>query len=671
MRILYVLILCVLGSVGAKAQPCTTNGQTPSTAFPVCGTTTFRQNNVPICESHDLIVPNCPPTAPYRDKNPYWYKFTCYTSGTLAFVITPNDLTDDYDWQLYDITNRDPNEVFTNQSLIVTGNWSGSSGTTGASASGVSFIQCASNPTANAPTFSTMPNLQQGHQYLLLVSHFTPTQSGYSLSFGGGSAVITDPTNPGFNKVETNCNGNLVRLSIKKKIKCTSIAADGSDFFITPAAGVVTSSLGINCSQGFDSDSLQLQFDRDLPAGTYTLHIKNGSDGNTLLDHCDKAIPLTEAITFTVPPKVPTPLDSIAPLRCAPQSLRLVFSKPILCSSIASDGSDFMVNGTYPVAISSANGNCAGTPAITSEIIITLSQSLQRAGTFTLSLRTGSDGNTIRNECGQETPIGSSINFNVFDTVNADFNYNITYDCELDIVQYSHPGTNGVNQWRWNLDDGQTSTLQNPSATYSVFDQKNVRLLVSNGFCSDTMNKVILLDNFLSAAFDVFEDNCPNEPVQFTSNASGKITEHHWSFGDGNTGNVANSTHIYVQPSGAITYTVVYTVTDSFGCSLSASKKIRVYASCILDVPNAFTPNSDGKNDFLYPLNAVKAENLEFSVYNRWGQLLFKTNNWKVGWNGRFKGQLQANGAYIWLLRYVDRDSKRQIFRKGTAVLIR
>ena len=86
-----------------------------------------------------------------------------------------------------------------------------------------------------------------------------------------------------------------------------------SDFNITPTVAIVTSSTGINCNAGFDSDSLLLQLDNSSPRER-THDIKNGTDGNTLLDYCDKPVPLTETIDFTVLPKVPTPLDSIAPL---------------------------------------------------------------------------------------------------------------------------------------------------------------------------------------------------------------------------------------------------------------------------------------------------------------------------------------------------------------------
>src|SRR3982751_265959 len=103
-------ILFLLTSQLIMAQPCTTPGQTPSTAFPVCGTSVFQQTTVPICGTRSLVVPGCSGAA-YSDKNPFWYRFTCYVSGTLGFLIKPTNSGDDYDWQLYDITGRNPDDV--------------------------------------------------------------------------------------------------------------------------------------------------------------------------------------------------------------------------------------------------------------------------------------------------------------------------------------------------------------------------------------------------------------------------------------------------------------------------------------------------------------------------------------------------------------------------------
>src|SRR6476620_2008532 len=101
-----LLIISIASVLKGFSQACTTLGQTPSTAFPVCGTSTFQQNVVPPCATNDLYVPGCTGTsnALYQNKNPFFYKFTCFTGGTLGFVITPNAANEDYDWQLYDIT---------------------------------------------------------------------------------------------------------------------------------------------------------------------------------------------------------------------------------------------------------------------------------------------------------------------------------------------------------------------------------------------------------------------------------------------------------------------------------------------------------------------------------------------------------------------------------------
>jgi gliding motility-associated-like protein len=661
----FLIVFFIAFYSSLAAQTCTAPGQTPSTAFPVCGTGTFTQISVPLCGGRPMPFRGCGNDG-LTDINPYWYKFTCFQAGTLGFLITPNNLGDDYDWELYDITGRNPDDVFTDASLVIGNNWSGETGLTGASSAGTQTFVCGG---LGKPLFSKMPQLQVGRDYLILISHFTQSQSGYKLSFGGGTAVITDPTDPHLQKVEANCGGDVLRLRISKKIKCSSIETTGSDFFITPSVASVTGSVGINCSSQFDTDSIGLQLSGFLLPGNYTLHIKKGTDNNTLLDYCDRSIVETETLSFTVLPKAPTPMDSLAPLSCAPSQLKLVFKKSMLCSSIAADGSDFIINGSYAVGVTAGSGSC--TNGKTKEVLVTLSKPLQVAGNFQIILKKGADGNTLLDECGEETLAGSMLPFFVKDTVNAAFTYAINYGCMKDSVLFFHPAGNAVNYWKWTLDDNQQSTLQNPQALYSVFNQKQIQLIVSNGFCSDTSNQTILLENFLKADFLVAKDNCPSEPVPFTGSAKGKIVTHTWDFGDGGTVTGVDPSHIYAVPFQQTTYTVRYTVTDSFGCQNSAQKQVVVYSSCYLAVPSAFTPNGDGKNDVFGVLNAVKAENLEFIVFNRWGQVVFKTSDWKQGWDGKINGVQQPTSVYVWLLRYTDRETKKRIEQKGTVALIR
>lgn len=649
------------------ATPCTNPGQNPSTAFPVCGTSTFSQASVPLCGGKYLPAPTCN-TNVVSDVNPFWYKFTCFKSGTLGFQITPHTNSEDYDWQLFDVTGQNPNAVYSNINLVVSCNWSGEGGATGASNAGSQLFVCDG---FGKPLWSRMPDLVQGHEYLLLVSHFTNTQSGYNLSFNGGTAIITDSTDPKLGIAEASCSGDVVRLKLNKKMKCSSIAANGSDFYLMPGNIPVSGVVGFGCAGGFDSDSLELKLSAPLSPGNYSVHVKQGSDNNTVLDYCDKPIQLSDFANFSILPLAPTPMDSLVPVKCKPQSLKLVFSKPVLCSSVAPDGSDFTVSGPYNITISGASTNCASGATASREIVIQLSQPLYNAGSFNLTLKTGTDGNTILDECSQETPSGSFVKFVTLDTVNADFIYSKNYGCSFDTVNYFHPGNNGVNSWNWTLDEGKTSSLQSPQAIYSVFNQKTIQLAVSNGFCSDTSNQVVVLDNFLKADFTSFADGCPDEPTGFTSKSQGQIVNHNWTFGDGSTSNAVSPVYTYGRQNNVTTYTVTYTITDNMGCQSSAQKFIRIYSSCLLAVPNAFSPNQDGINDFLGPLNAIKAEQLDFKVFNRWGQLLFQTKNWKNGWDGKYQGILQGTGVYVWYLTFIDRDSKQPRQMKGTAVLIR
>jgi hypothetical protein len=366
MRIALTLVLVFCFQSFLAGQTCSTPGQNPSTAFPVCGTSTFTQSSVPICGGRQVPAPTCN-TYPLTDVNPFWYKFTCFQSGTLGFTISPHTNSEDYDWQLFDITNQNTSAVYTDVKLVVACNWSGEGGNTGASSVGNNLFVCEGY---GKPLWSKMPNIIQGHEYLLLVSHFTQTQSGYDLSFSGGTAVITDPTPPRLKTAEASCGGDIIRLKLNKKMKCSSVAANGSDFYVMPGNIAVASATAINCSNGFDTDSIELQLSSFLGPGTYSLNIKKGSDANTILDYCDQPIPETDKTNFTVYPLVPTPMDSMATLSCMPQSIRLIFRKPMLCSTVAANGSDFIITGSYPVSIISAAGTCKGGTKTSKEIII-------------------------------------------------------------------------------------------------------------------------------------------------------------------------------------------------------------------------------------------------------------------------------------------------------------
>lgn len=667
---LLLIILCLLMRLSSTSQ-CTTLGQTPSTAFPVCGTTVFQQTTVPICSTNSLYVPGCSGngSANYANKNPFWYRFTCYESGTLGFLITPNDMADDYDWQLYDVTGLNPDEVFTNRNIIVTGNWAGNPGTTGTTAGGVNYIQCASSYTGTESRYAKMPTLIKGHTYILLVSHFSDSQSGYKLSFGGGTAVITDPTDPKMSTVTPSCDGSKLYLKLNKKMRCASIATDGSDFGISMHGIGVLSASGVNCSNSFDTDSILINLSAPLPPGNYNLSIRNGSDSNTILDNCNRQIPEDDFLPFTVLPLQPTPLNKMITPTCAPRELVLVFEKPIRCNSIEPGGSDFAVTGPSGVQVIGASGNCKD--SVTSTITIQLDKPIVHGGNYIITLKPGLDGTTIVDACGQVTPAGQSVNFSLKDTVSADFGYQVGWGCKTDTIQCFHPGNNGITEWQWQMDYAGASSLQNPVAYFNTYGNKLFTLKVTNGFCSDSVTKTILLDNELKAQFETNNTICPEDSAVFKNSSIGKIISYDWDFANGFTSADPDPLSQKYPLIGIERIYNIRLIVQNDQCADTLIQPLKVLNSCFIAVPNAFTPNNDGLNDFLYPLNAFKADKMKFKVYNRAGLLVFSSSHYGEKWDGYYKGEPQDPGVFAWTLEYIHRDTGKHFRLKGSTLLIR
>lgn len=118
-----------------------------------------------------------------------------------------------------------------------------------------------------------------------------------------------------------------------------------------------------------------------------------------------------------------------------------------------------------------------------------------------------------------------------------------------------------------------------------------------------------------------------------------------------------------------ITYVVTASTPD--GCTGTDTIQIKIYKTpASIFVPNAFTPNGDGHNDVLTPIYAGMRQVNYFSVFNRWGQLVFSTNKPGVGWDGKLNGQLQASDTYVYQVQGIDYNGQI-ISAKGHIVLIR
>ena len=153
------------------------------------------------------------------------------------------------------------------------------------------------------------------------------------------------------------------------------------------------------------------------------------------------------------------------------------------------------------------------------------------------------------------------------------------------------------------------------------------------------------------------------EPVQL--NSAGGIY-YHWSPSTYlSDPNIANP---IARPFEDMHY--VLTISNDNNCQDSAFVKIRTFAEADIFVPTAFTPNNDGLNDLLriYPVGFIVKE---WKIFDRWGHLVFLTNNQYKGWDGKLNGQPLASGTFVWMIYGTNKKSGATVIKKGQVTLIK
>ena len=200
--------------------------------------------------------------------NNVWYTFTTQSAGNICFDITPNDLNDDYDWAVYDISNNPCSDIATNAGIETSCNFDPDPGITGAN--GAFGDQ-------NEPCFPVVP----GQTLVLTVQNYSGSVNGYTLDFSSSTATIFDNVPPSVNNVllPIYCGSTTVTFNFSESILCNSIELQ--DFqFIGPGVPYALSNLtGINCSNGGTQEN-EFSIDISPPltiSGAYQLCLIPGS----------------------------------------------------------------------------------------------------------------------------------------------------------------------------------------------------------------------------------------------------------------------------------------------------------------------------------------------------------------------------------------------------------
>jgi gliding motility-associated-like protein len=226
---------------------------------------------------------------------------------------------------------------------------------------------------------------------------------------------------------------------------------------------------------------------------------------------------------------------------------------------------------------------------------------------------------------------------------------------------------------QWNFGDGNNTTGNSPqNHCYTTPGDFDVTLTITdNNGCSATLLEPDLIHVFPSpfASFTFTPDYITiyDPSVTFTDHST-DATAWAWTFGD-----AANSTSALQNPNFAYAgdtgcFAVTLTVTNPEGCSADTTQDVCIVSEFVIYVPNTFTPNGNGLNEFFLPsINGYEEGSYHLMIFDRWGNLIFESDDVLTGWNGKVQdGNSDAIcqvDTYVWVIHVNEWNGVKHQYR--------
>jgi gliding motility-associated-like protein/uncharacterized repeat protein (TIGR01451 family) len=318
-----------------------------------------------------------------------------------------------------------------------------------------------------------------------------------------------------------------------------------------------------------------------------------------------------------------------------------------------SDGSITLntTGGTTPYAYNWSNNS---TSAINSGIV---------AGNYTATI-TDAQNCVFVLPCFIDQPDQIQVSFNVSDTVG----------CDPTTIEFTNTSDEQFIS-TWQFGDGNNATGNNNiTNTYTSPGCFDVSLTVESSIgCSNSVTypSIICINPTPTAGISANPTTLDtSNPETEIINTSTGASSYEWNMGD-------NGLYSFFQP-GMYTYPmytlnefiITLTATSDKGCVDTAMYKIFFDNSLIFYVPTAFTPDENEYNNVFKPILTSIVAEYNLQIYNRWGELIFESNDKEVGWDGSYNGRMTQNGTYNWVIK-IKTDGTQTHVKRGSVTLLR
>ncbi len=644
---LLIAVFMCLCTIGSQAQllPALQAEQDACNAIPVCGgrfTTPYSYHGAgKLIEQSEYGGSD----ACFSETNSVWLKLTVAKSGTLAFTIVPYNSENDYDFAVFDITSTNCSDLNAINRIRCNSadNYSCYNGFTGLSNNTSGTI---TGPGKGADFISSV-NALTGNVYLVLINNFSFGQNvaGFTIDFSASTATFSQPKPTALSYATTDSLvPSQVVVHLTGKVQCSSIAANGSDFTITPDVAIL-SATGRDCRVGGYTSEIVLNLAQPLAAGKYTLNAQQGIDGNTLVEFCGSALALPDNVVFTagnVPSFVPpTP----APPKKMTETPQPGFTLPA--------GPWRKISYTSAVAWHRMSIAGYKMPAPTMAKAVAAAPENVIAST------------PVRAVVEQETTIPSA-------------------------------------GWRHIENEGVVSTEKMPTKTYRMTWLFAVPELVEPGVSPPTQNyipktvpPVVAKErNTQPQAKPVatappavakkestpkpvpvtppVASSTPSQPIMLLATRwrkmsfTGAILSPKYSMARHRRPRIADLDAMLQKPTIPKTIAVTAPISPPAPVPHAAEPT----ATVNIVIPDNFSPNGDGVDDS-FKLGDIKFLRIvEFTIYDKNGLELYSSTNNSAAWDGQYKGRKQDAGIYQYAIRLAWPDGRIET-HKGNVELLR
>lgn len=701
----FTLLICASQFTQAQFSDC-------GTAVSVCSGL-YEENNSPVGTGN--VFEQSPGSCQtFGEFNSAWYVFTVQENGILNFVLDPQNQADDYDWSLYDITNGGCAGINSGASPEVSCNSYGSfdpvQGPTGIS-SALGGVGNSNGPGDLAgPPFNQDLNVTAGHVYALVVMNFSATLSGYALDFAGSTASIFDDVPPTITNVEINCQQNQIEFTLSESV---------------PNEGFTTANIAINAGgNNIVPNSITTSGATYINAFTVNANALSNLSGpvtlqftNAITDLCGNPLSITHdfelagapIITYEVSPACQGENGAIVVnienggVACPSVSLGTVAIAPddATCESFSATGINA---GNYTLTVINNDNACvytennvvipndnptvtAGTDIVSCGLSAVLNANAS-AGTFqwlplpgvvfsnpndpSSSVSSAIAGDYLLTAVVVNGDCEASDEVNVTLTNPPQINITVTepscfYNCdaEVTIEDALNPQMtvelNGLN-------------LSGPNATFSnLCPADYVAFVTFSPGCFASYDVEIPAAPEFAASFDYSPYELSLEdPTLNAVNTSVVFDSIQWILINSelilpNTNNIQ-----FQMPAIPGTYELQLNVFAYNGCVQQVIREVVVRDELFIFIPNSFSPDNDGINDYFLPSISYEPEFYELKIFNRWGELVFETTDYKTPWLGEVNNgdyYSQAN-LFFWKLK-VKGFKPEVIEKEGVVNLLR